>query len=81
LANSVLPWWALIFIGGTTAREEKRETKTLRRKFPLWDVIFGTYYLPPGIVSDEYGIEEALPTTYVDQMFHPFRGVTGKWET
>jgi sterol desaturase/sphingolipid hydroxylase (fatty acid hydroxylase superfamily) len=55
----------------STAAEAR--DKNFAAQFALWDVIFGTCYLPPGISSQEYGIEEAFPATYVDQLCHPFR--------
>jgi sterol desaturase/sphingolipid hydroxylase (fatty acid hydroxylase superfamily) len=47
--------------------------KNFAAQFALWDVMFGTCYLPKGVSSDEYGIKETMPTTYVDQLWHPFR--------
>jgi sterol desaturase/sphingolipid hydroxylase (fatty acid hydroxylase superfamily) len=52
--------------------------KNFAAQFALWDVIFGTCYLPSNIASDEYGIDEELPTAYVDQLCHPLRGLAQK---
>jgi ornithine lipid hydroxylase len=40
----------------------------------IWDILFGTFYLPKGQVSDEIGIEEMpnYPKTFVGLMFAPF---------
>lgn len=39
---------------------------------PLWDVLFGTIFLPRR-APRAYGIDEDMPPGYVDQTFHPFR--------
>jgi sterol desaturase/sphingolipid hydroxylase (fatty acid hydroxylase superfamily) len=39
----------------------------------LWDVAFGTAFLPRGRVPKIYGIDQDMPRTYADQLLHPFR--------
>ena len=39
----------------------------------LWDVTFGTVFLPRGRVPAVYGIDQNMPPTYADQLLHPFR--------
>lgn len=42
--------------------------------FPVFDILFGTYYMPPGQLPDAYGIEDrAFPTGLGGQMLYPFR--------
>jgi|GEM_PF-6800032 len=41
--------------------------------FPLWDILFGTYYMPKGKVPTEFGIDEPMPNTLAGQMIFPFR--------
>ena len=55
------------------SRSTAARDKNFAAQFALWDVIFGTAYLPRGVSSDSYGIEETMPTAYVDQLCHPFR--------
>ncbi len=61
----------------STAGEARN--KNFAAQFALWDVLFGTHYLPQGVCSDSYGIEETIPTKYVDQLCHPFRELRQKW--
>ena len=42
---------------------------------PLWDQIFGTYFMPWNRRPDRYGIDEHMPTGVVAQLRHPLRGV------
>ena len=39
----------------------------------FWDVVFGTVHLPRGHGPLRYGIDEHVPTGWVDRFFHPFR--------
>ena len=43
--------------------------------FPLWDILFGTWYMPEARLPDDYGIveQETFPTEIVGQMAYPFR--------
>lgn len=41
----------------------------------LWDFVFGTAYMPEGIVPSVYGIDEQVPQTYLKQLLYPFRSV------
>lgn len=40
---------------------------------PLWDIIFGTYYMPRDRRPQRYGVGEAVPDGVVGQMLYPFR--------
>jgi len=41
---------------------------------PLWDLLFGTLYLPAGARAMHFGMHGAkLPTTFVGLMTYPFR--------
>jgi sterol desaturase/sphingolipid hydroxylase (fatty acid hydroxylase superfamily) len=40
---------------------------------PIWDTLFGTYYLPAHHRPLVYGIDEPVPDTYLGQLAHPFR--------
>ena len=46
--------------------------KNFAGAFPLWDILFGTYYMPhrqPTV----FGIDDAMPAGFVGQMLQPFR--------
>jgi sterol desaturase/sphingolipid hydroxylase (fatty acid hydroxylase superfamily) len=56
----------------TTEREGL--DKNFASTFPLLDVIFGTYYMPPGKLPEDYGNGEAdYPDDFWGQLVHPFR--------
>lgn len=40
--------------------------------FPLWDKLFGTFYLPPARWPQGYGIPEKVPRGYLRQLAYPF---------
>ena len=42
--------------------------------FPIFDVMFGTYYMPKGKRPTEYGVTERdVPADFGGQLLHPFR--------
>ena len=42
--------------------------------FSLWDVLFGTFYMPEGELPQTYGVSDPnLPQTFVGQLVYPFR--------
>lgn len=42
---------------------------------PLWDLLFGTYFLPADRRPAVYGVTPALPDGIIEQLRHPFRGL------
>jgi sterol desaturase/sphingolipid hydroxylase (fatty acid hydroxylase superfamily) len=40
--------------------------------FPVWDLMFGTYYMPKGLLPHDYGVD-GLPSHFLGQMIYPFR--------
>ena len=42
---------------------------------PLWDMIFGTYYMPKDKRPTIYGVEEVMPMTMVEQLRYPLVGM------
>ena len=41
---------------------------------PLWDILFGTYYMPKERMPQNFGATEPVPTGYFGQLWHPFSG-------
>jgi sterol desaturase/sphingolipid hydroxylase (fatty acid hydroxylase superfamily) len=42
--------------------------------FPVWDLLFGTFYMPENQLPDAYGIgEESFPESFGGQLLYPFR--------
>jgi sterol desaturase/sphingolipid hydroxylase (fatty acid hydroxylase superfamily) len=40
---------------------------------PVWDLLFGTYYLPADRRPQVYGVHEPLPEDFAGQLLHPLR--------
>jgi sterol desaturase/sphingolipid hydroxylase (fatty acid hydroxylase superfamily) len=48
--------------------------------FPIWDLIFGTFYMPANEMPDAYGVEDQhFPAGFVAQMAYPFRHLLEDW--
>lgn len=43
---------------------------------PLWDLLFGTFYMPPGRQPATFGIDDPVPRGFIGQMIAPFRSHT-----
>jgi sterol desaturase/sphingolipid hydroxylase (fatty acid hydroxylase superfamily) len=41
--------------------------------FPIWDLLFGTFYLPAGQQPERFGVSDPVPDGIVGQMLYPFR--------
>ena len=42
--------------------------------FPIWDLMFGTFYMPEKELPKTYGVEDAsFPESFGAQMLYPFR--------
>ncbi len=47
--------------------------KNFAGTFPVFDLLFGTFYMPAGELPDHYGIaDREFPTTFGAQLVHPF---------
>lgn len=55
-----------------SAEPEARD-KNFAGMFPLFDLLFGTFYLPKDKSPKTYGIDTPVPTGYIQQMLYPFR--------
>ena len=41
--------------------------------FPIWDILFGTFYMPNNELPDAYGIDdEHFPESFGRQLIYPF---------
>lgn len=40
--------------------------------YPVWDVLFGTAYMPAGRLPTSFGIREPVPENYLGQLAYPF---------
>jgi sterol desaturase/sphingolipid hydroxylase (fatty acid hydroxylase superfamily) len=55
--------------------EKEGLDKNFASTFPFLDVLFGTFYMPPGKVPEQFGNGDAdFPEDFVGQFLYPFRG-------
>lgn len=54
------------------AKDAEAKDKNFAAVFPLWDIIFGTFYLPER-KAERFGIHEEVPESFAGQMLYPFR--------
>src|SRR5262249_28957972 len=57
--------------------QDEGGNKNFATTFPLLDVVFGTFYMPPGKLPEQFGTDEPdFPTDFWGQFLHPFRSST-----
>jgi sterol desaturase/sphingolipid hydroxylase (fatty acid hydroxylase superfamily) len=54
-------------------KAEEGQDKNFAGGLPLWDLLFGTFYMPRRRPT-AFGINDAMPTGFAGQMIQPFRG-------
>ncbi len=48
--------------------------------FPVWDLMFGTFYMPANEMPDAYGVDDMhFPAGFGAQMLYPFRHIIDEW--
>jgi sterol desaturase/sphingolipid hydroxylase (fatty acid hydroxylase superfamily) len=53
---------------------EQGGDKNFGSTFALWDVLFGTFYMPEGKLPENYGVSDPnFPTSFGGQLIYPFR--------
>jgi sterol desaturase/sphingolipid hydroxylase (fatty acid hydroxylase superfamily) len=52
---------------------ERGGSKNFASTFPVWDLLFGTFYMPPRELPDAYGVAEPVPAGFAQQILYPFR--------
>ena len=49
-------------------------SKNFAGTFPVWDLLFGTWYMPENVLPDAYGVDDtSFPQSIGAQMLYPFR--------
>lgn len=62
------------------AMDQKAWGKNYAGMFPIFDVLFGTFYMPVGQQPREFGLSgETMPNNFIDQMLYPFHQWNLKW--
>lgn len=54
------------------SREVEAWDKNFGGILPVWDILFGTYYMPRGRYPENFGICEPMSGNYAGQMWQPF---------
>ena len=54
------------------SRDREAWDKNFAGLLPLWDILFGTFYMPKGRYPENFGICEPMPKTYIGQLWQPF---------
>jgi sterol desaturase/sphingolipid hydroxylase (fatty acid hydroxylase superfamily) len=58
------------------AKEAEAHNTNYSGQLPLWDMLFGTLHLPSRLPQG-YGVDDAVPEGYADQLMYPFRKTEG----
>lgn len=53
--------------------EERGLDKNFAALFPIWDLLFGTFYLPAGEQPTVFGVRDEVPSGFWAQLVWPFR--------
>jgi sterol desaturase/sphingolipid hydroxylase (fatty acid hydroxylase superfamily) len=53
--------------------EERGQGRNFAAMFPVWDLIFGTFYLPVGEQPKVFGVSDTVPEGILAQLAWPFR--------
>jgi sterol desaturase/sphingolipid hydroxylase (fatty acid hydroxylase superfamily) len=54
------------------SREREAWDKNFAGLLPVWDILFGTYYMPKDRMPENFGICEPMPKGYLGQLWEPF---------
>ena len=54
------------------SKDREAWDKNFAGLLPLWDILFGTFYMPKGKVPENFGICEPMPKGFLGQLWEPF---------
>ncbi len=54
------------------AAEREARDKNFAGQLPFLDLLFGSAYMPKGLMPAAYGIDDRVPTNYLAQLLYPF---------
>jgi sterol desaturase/sphingolipid hydroxylase (fatty acid hydroxylase superfamily) len=57
------------------SRQPEAIDKNFAGLLPIWDILFGTFYMPRGKVPEDFGIMEPIPNHLPGQLWQPIRGL------
>lgn len=53
--------------------QSEGQDKNFAGMFTIWDLLFGTFYVPHGRNAEIFGIDDPVPDGFFGQMLYPFR--------
>jgi len=62
------------------SRDREAWDKNFAGLLPLWDIVFGTYYMPRDRWPENFGIHEPMPAGFLGQLWEPFAALRRKPE-
>ncbi|MBL9142467.1 MAG: sterol desaturase family protein [Verrucomicrobiaceae bacterium] len=60
------------------SKDREAWDKNFAGLLPIWDILFGTYYMPKGRYPENFGIHDEMPKGFLGQMWRPFVWALGK---
>jgi sterol desaturase/sphingolipid hydroxylase (fatty acid hydroxylase superfamily) len=55
------------------SNEPEARNKNFAGLLPLWDILFGTYYMPKERVPTNFGIDSPIASGFFEQLWEPFK--------
>jgi sterol desaturase/sphingolipid hydroxylase (fatty acid hydroxylase superfamily) len=62
------------------SKEPEAINKNFAGLLPVWDLLFGSFYLPRGVQATNFGVNDAVPATFLRQLLYPLRRARGSVE-
>jgi sterol desaturase/sphingolipid hydroxylase (fatty acid hydroxylase superfamily) len=60
------------------SKDREAWDKNFAGLLPVWDILFGTYYMPKGRYPENFGIHEEMPEGFLGQLWMPFARLLGR---
>ncbi len=57
------------------SRQREAWDKNFAGLFPVWDILFGTYYMPKGKMPEDFGVAGGFPQDLPSQLWQPVRNL------
>jgi sterol desaturase/sphingolipid hydroxylase (fatty acid hydroxylase superfamily) len=60
------------------SKDREAWDKNFAGLLPIWDILFGTFYMPKGRYPENFGIHDEMPKGFLGQLWRPFAWAFGK---
>jgi sterol desaturase/sphingolipid hydroxylase (fatty acid hydroxylase superfamily) len=60
------------------SKDREAWDKNFAGLLPIWDIVFGTYYMPKGRYPENFGIDDEMPNGFFGQLWMPFSKLLGR---